>query len=387
MQILRLPRAKVQLGQPLPWNVRDEHGRLLLTRGHVVHDEAQLNQILERGAFVDVVEARAALEQEQALTMAASKAYARPSAPPDLFDLWEQTTEQLKSVLAHKDASVSFADRLHSFAQHLLKLLDHNVDVGIFRALRQEKQHLFYYGYTHAIHTAVMGVLLGRHLRWPDDQLMCMIKAALTMNLSIVDLQGQMAAQDSPVLERQRNAIRAHPEQSAAQLAQWGVSDDVWLGAVSDHHEHAAGTGYPKGHTDVGELAVALRVCDVFMAKISPRVLRTALTPQEATRHLYREDQGGPTSTAIVKQFGIYPPGDMVKLASGEIAIVIQRTANAKYPLVGAITDAQGRPTAHTIRRDTAQAEFAIVGTHTDRNILKRLIPERLYGFAAAPSA
>ncbi len=382
MKVLRLPASKVQLGQPLPWNVRDESGRLLLSRGFVVQTQDQLEQILARGAFVDVEEARAVAAEEQA----AAEARSRIKAPPNLFDLWEQTTEQLKTLLAHKDTSVAFEPQLHAFVLHILKLLDLNVDVGIFRALRQEKQHLYYYGYTHAIHTAVMVTLLGRHQRWPDDLILRMNKVALTMNLSIMDLQGQMAAQDGPVLERQRTAIRAHPEQSAARLREWGVTDEQWLNTVLQHHEHVDGTGYPHGLTQVDEMAVALRVCDVFMAKISPRVLRAPLTPQEATRHLYREDQGGPTSTAIVKQFGIFPPGDMVKLVSGEIAIVIQRSSNAKCPIVGAITDAQGRPTAHTLRRDTAQADHAIVATHTDRNILKRLVPERLYGFAAAPA-
>lgn len=379
MKVLRLPASKVQLGQPLPWNVRDESGRLLLTRGHVVHTEGQLEQILARGAFVDIEEARAVAAEEQA----AAEAEKRIKPPPNLFNLWEQTTEQLKTLLEHKDSSVPFEPQLNSFVQHLLKLLDLNVDVGIFRALRQERQHLYYYGYTHAIHTAVMVTLLGRHQRWGDEHIQCMMKAALTMNLSIMDLQGQMAAQDTPMLDRQRAAIRAHPEAAVARLREWGVSNEAWLTTVLQHHEHVDGTGYPSELREVSEPAVALRVCDVFMAKISPRILRPPLTPQDATRHLYREDQGGPNSTAVVKQFGIYPPGDMVKLGSGEIAIVTQRTGNAKCPIVAAITDSTGKSIPHTVRRDTSQPWFTIAGPHVDRKLLARLVPERLYGFTA----
>jgi hypothetical protein len=49
---------------------------------------------------------------------------------------------------------------------------------------------------------------------------------------------------------------------------------------------------------------------------------------------------------------------------------------------VASITDKAGRPVPRVLRRDTRQAEFAIVGTASDKFILQRLLPERLYGFS-----
>jgi hypothetical protein len=186
--------------------------------------------------------------------------------------------------------------------------------------------------------------------------------------------------------ESQHEKIHHHPNAAIEVLTKTGVNDMDWLDAISQHHERADGSGYPKGLKDISEMAVALRVADVFMAKISPRALREALTPQAAVRQLYSEDTGGPLSTAVVKQFGLYPPGDYVKLASGELAVVVQRTSNAKAPLVAALTDAAGRPTGSTVRLDTGQKEHAIVGIASDKSMLKRLAPERLYGFVAIPS-
>ena len=62
MKVIRLPRSKVCLGAPLPWNVRDEQGQLLLTKGHVVDSENQLDQLLARGAYVDVEEVKASAQ-------------------------------------------------------------------------------------------------------------------------------------------------------------------------------------------------------------------------------------------------------------------------------------------------------------------------------------
>jgi len=113
--------------------------------------------------------------------------------------------------------------------------------------------------------------------------------------------------------------------------------------------------------------------------------MRPALSPQAAVRQLYQEDQGGPLSTAVIKELGIYPPGDFVRLASGELGIVVQRTANARAPIVASITDTAGHPVPHTVRHDTAQPEFAIKATASDKVMLMRLPPERLFGFSLAP--
>lgn len=380
MKVIRLPRTKVLLGQPLPWSVRDEQGHLLLSKGFVVKTEQQLDQLLLRGAFADVEEIRAAAREA-----VAPQEPPKVRLPPNLFGLWNQLTEDLRKLLLHPGEQPDFVKQLDDFAARLLGLLDCQVDIGIYRAVRQDNHQHFYYGYTHAIHTAMLCVLLARRLVWPLPRLMSLMKAALTMNLSILELQGQMAAQDVPPKDAQRAEIRAHPERAVAQLTALGVTDADWLAAIAQHHEHLDGTGYPTGTQAVGELAVALRVADVLMAKISPRALREALSPQEAVRQLYREDKGGPISTAIIKELGIYPPGDYVKLASGEQGVVVQRTANAKAPIVAVITDTQGRPITKTVRCDTAVPGAAIVGTVSDKAMLKRLPPERLFGFSVAP--
>lgn len=383
MKVIRLLRSKVELGQPLPWSVRDEQGHLLLSRGFVVQTEQQLNQLLARGGFADVEEIRAVAREE-----AARNEPAKVHVPPNLFGLWDQLTEDLRKLLLHPEESAHFVKQLDDFAARLLGLLDSQVDIGIYRAVRQDNQSHFYYGYTHAIHTAMLCVLLSRRMQWPEPRLMSLMKAALTMNLTIMELQGQMAAQDVPPKDAQRAEIRAHSEKAVAQLTALGITDTDWLTAITQHHEHLEGTGYPSGTRDVSELAVALRVADVLMAKISPRALRESLSPQEAVRQLYREDKGGPISTAIIKELGIYPPGDYVKLVSGEQGVVVQRTANAKAAIVAVITDAQGRPIVKTVRRDTGEPASAIVATVSDKAMLKRLPPERLFGFSmAAPAA
>ena len=211
-----------------------------------------------------------------------------------------------------------------------------------------------------------------------------LVKAAITMNMAVLDLQGQLSNQDVPPWENQKAQLRRHPQEAVDWLVQAGVDDVDWLSAVAQHHERSDGSGYPQGSTDVSEVALALRIADVFMARITVRKLRPAMTIQEAAKQMFREDQGGALSSAVIKELGIFPPGDVVRLASGEIGVVMRRTDKVKCPIVAAITDTAGHPTVHTEQRDTARTEFAIVEAVADRTLVARLPPERVYGFASA---
>lgn len=371
MQLLKLVQSRVKIGAPLPWNVRDAGGMLLLATGYVIPDQQQLEAVLERGAFVDAEEVRVYLASLQP----------KVTPVPNLFGAWKQLQDQLETLLMHAPAHLDLPARTLALGTRLIELMDRDTDIAIYIAVRQDEARLSIYGVTHALHCALVGVLIGRRLGWEPASIMTLVQAALTMNISIAALQGQLAAQDFPPTLRQLTELRAHPAQSVALLTAAGVTDEDWLQAVQQHHERADGSGYPTGRRDSTEFAQALRHADVFMAKISPRVIRPALSIQETARQLFKEDGGGPMSTAVIKAFGIYPPGNFVQLKSGELGVVMRRGSHANTPQVAVITDSKGAPIVHTIHRDTALPEFAIAGTAANTKLVARMPPERIFGF------
>ena len=375
MKLLKLVASHVMVGVPLPWGVRDTNGKLLLACGYVLHDEAQIVSLLSRGVFVDADEFHAVEAARNAAPLTNM-----PKRPPNLFDHWGSASAKLQQLLKAIEHEPAFNEHMHGLAGEVVALVDHDPDISIFLAVRQDPSRLPMYGYNHAMHCAVIGMLTARRLDWPAEQVLTLVKAAMSMNVSIAEMQGKLAAQDGPVTRLQLAAIRSHTVDAVRLLQQAGVTDTQWLEAVAQHHERPDGSGYPAGLKAQSSLALALRHADVLMAKISPRTLRAALPIQEAMRQLFREDGGGAMSTAIIKEFGIYPPGDYVQLKSGERAVVVRRTEVASKPIVAAITDNHGRPVTSSTRRDTAQPEFAIAGTVADKSPVLRLPPERLYG-------
>jgi len=67
----------------------------------------------------------------------------------------------------------------------------------------------------------------------------------------------------------------------------------------------------------------------------------------------------------LAREFGLYPPGTVVRLASLELALVVRRGAADNAPIAIALQNANGEPRATPAQRDTSQPGFAVVAAVT----------------------
>lgn len=367
-------RDLLRIGEALPFRVLDGAGRLLLAMGQRIVDADQLRVLLDRGAAVEGIEVER-VRRERGLLPAAAAA-----APPRTwFDTWEQQTWRLDGWLRALAKGEAKRSGIEALADDCLQLLERQPDAALFVAMRQDHQRFALYALTHGLNTAVVAVLCARQLKLAETAVRSLLRAALTMNAPIVELQAQMAEQSEPPSKRQLDLIRAHPQRAVEWLRAIGVDDVAWLGAVADHHERDGGSGYPRGLATVGELAGVLRAADVYAAKISPRAVRPPLNSQTAAHQLLQEHPGSAIGPALVKAVGVYPPGDFVRLKSGETAVVVRRTSEVRAPEVMVLLSATGKPLAQPPRRDTRDPACAIAGV-APRSGLPRVLPEQVYG-------
>ena len=116
-----------------------------------------------------------------------------------------------------------------------------------------------------------------------------------------------------------------------------------------EHHLRLDGGGYPDG-VSRDALNVATMLCsiaDVYDAMRSQRAYQEAFPTDRILAVLKRND-GKQFDQHLVRRFtqlmGIYPPGTLVRLSSGEIAAVVQVHAPDPYrPRVRVVFDAAGR--------------------------------------------
>lgn len=364
-------KHRLQLGVPLPFNVRNADHTLLLARGQTVDSAEQLDAILQRGALVDLSE----LQSPRDTILQAPR--------EQLPQMWNQALQQLARTLAGA-AAPTFREALSDAAAPLQTLVERDPDLAIFQVLRQGSNADIDYGSQRSLQTAVTSMLVAQRLSWEPAEAERAFKVALTMNLSMLELQGQLARQATPPTPAQRQALNTHPMRSVRLLEQAGVADELWLKAVLQHHESEDGSGYPAGSTDVGQLASLVRRSDIYTSKLSARSTRDAIAADLAGRQMFMQDPGHPMTAALVKEFGIYPPGCHVRLVSGELAVVVARGAMIAAPVVACLTTPRGVPLTLPVRCDTSQAGHAVAAVVGESSVGRRVPLDRLLAALAA---
>lgn len=298
---------------------------------------------------------------------------------------WQALAEELWPLLHQPGACGDFVDAISRCASNLMSLAQQDPDVALFHMIHATPDKMARYGVLHAMHTAMLLTLIGRRKDWGDARTNSAVKAGLTMNLSITALQVGLAQQATPLTDEQRQAIDTHPLASWRMLRELGVTDEDWLIAVAQHHEQADGSGYPQGLTEVHRLADALRTCDVFGAKISPRIGRSSMPTPRAAAEIFRQRSAGYFGATIIRELGLYPPGCLVELFSGEQAVVVRRTHDPHAPDVVLLSDPAGLDLApgQLTRCGTHRATGRhIVGASPDQSWAERVPPETILSLA-----
>jgi HD-GYP domain-containing protein (c-di-GMP phosphodiesterase class II) len=360
---------RVQVGAPLPFDLHDADQHLLLARGQRLESVEQYASLVQRGAMVNLAQMQSAGD------------VARLAPREALPRLWTETLGRISDALA-KSQQEGFRAALDDAAAPALALVERDPDLAIFQVLQQGAGADAAYGARRSLQSAITASLVAQRLAWQPGEVEKAFKVALTMNLSMLELQGELARQTVPPSPEQRAALRSHPMRSVQMLQGAGVSDELWLQAVLQHHEVEDGSGYPAGRSDVCELASLVRRADVYTSKLAARSTREAQGADVAGRAMFMQDPGHPMTQALVKEFGIFPPGCHVRLVSGEVAVVVGRGPTVTTPMVACLTDAKGQPLAAPRRVDTSHKGCGVHSLMPVRNGDARVGAEALVGLS-----
>jgi putative nucleotidyltransferase with HDIG domain len=125
-----------------------------------------------------------------------------------------------------------------------------------------------------------------------------------------------------------------------------------------EHHLRRDGTGYPVGavRTNLNLGTMLCSIADVYDAMRSQRAYQKAFPSDRVLAVLQRND-GTQFDQHLVRRFsqlmGIYPPGNLVRLGSGEVAVVVHVHAPDPYrPKVKVLYNRQGLAIEQPVERN-----------------------------------
>lgn len=281
--------------------------------------------------------------------------------PDALMDAWSGVALRAGAML-RDPASPEIEARIQRLDSQLCELVLDEPDGSLLWLVQHNTSEPQNYSVLHALLVAVVCDLAAGFAGIVSAETRAsMRQAALTMNLCITRLQDELVQQQSPLAPEQREAIEGHGARAAASLRESGISDALWLDAVTHHHD--APSGALAGLPPAMQLARLIQQADIFAARLSPRRVRSALAANDAARGVYFDERKAPdeAGAAVIKAVGVYVPGSFVRLRNGDVAVVVQRGELASQPLVASVATAQGMPFSHPQRRDARLPEHAVV--------------------------
>ena len=206
------------------------------------------------------------------------------------------------------------------------------------------------YTFTHMVNVSILTMGQGRGLGLEGAALRQLGLAALLHDIGKVRTPPEILNKTEQLTDREFDILKRHTVDGAQILRTTPEVPALAPVVAFEHHLRADGTGYPRG-VSRPELNVATMLCgisDVYDAMRSQRIYQQAFPTDRILTVLQRND-GKQFDQNLVRRFvqlvGIYPAGNLVRLDSGETAVVTRAYAPDPYrPRVKVLLTADRTP-------------------------------------------
>jgi putative nucleotidyltransferase with HDIG domain len=205
------------------------------------------------------------------------------------------------------------------------------------------------YTFTHMVNVSILTMAQARALGVDGPLLREFGMAGLLHDIGKVRTPADILKKPDRLSEREFEVMKRHVIDGAEILRRTPDTPPLVPIVALEHHLRIDGSGYPAG-VRRATLNLATQICgiaDVYDAMRSERHYQRA-SPTERILAVLRRDDGSQFDARLVRRFvqilGIYPVGTLVRLDTGERAVVVRTNASDPYrPEVRVVADAHGR--------------------------------------------
>ncbi|CAG1022751.1 HD-GYP domain-containing protein [Methylomonas sp. LL1] len=207
----------------------------------------------------------------------------------------------------------------------------------------------------HSLNVCVLSIVLGRHINLSDTSLHNVGLCGLMHDMGKMLVPDQILNKPGRLEPDEMEIMRGHTTKGYELLQS---SENMYPGAIKtalSHHEMLNGKGYPNQltHRHIPLFTRIVTIADIYDAMTSDRVYQKGRTHLEATSIM--ADMSGESLeerlvTKFIESLGVYPPGCVVMLTNGAIAIVVEVNEFVRLrPKIIILLDAEKQPLAEEV--------------------------------------
>jgi len=206
------------------------------------------------------------------------------------------------------------------------------------------------YTFNHSINVAVLALNLAVHMGILDQELQRLGVGAVLHDLGKVRMPDGLIQKPGRFSEAEYEVVKSHAAHGAKLILDAGNLPKECATVPLNHHERYDGSGYPRqlAGLKVGKFGLITGIADVYDAMTTNRPYQKGMPPDVALRMTYQW-AGTHFHPIYVRKFiqclGIFPVGTLVRLDSGEVAVVVrQNRGELLRPWVRLVKAANGAP-------------------------------------------
>jgi putative nucleotidyltransferase with HDIG domain len=219
------------------------------------------------------------------------------------------------------------------------------------------------YLFNHSVNVSVLCIALGQALGLDAEAIQELGLGAFLHDIGKVHWPEDVYQKPRDLSEKEWVLVKRHPLDGAEIVEKMGKPSAVALEVIREHHLRYDRRGYPVVDPDKepGFFGSIAQIADTYDAITTSRVYQNAFEPSRAIARL--QSLAGTVFDSnllevFVRMVGIYPVGSLVRLSTGELALVLKANpTDSSRPMVRLLFDRTGRRLAEEQDVDLAEAD------------------------------
>ncbi|WP_404361961.1 HD-GYP domain-containing protein [Marinobacter sp.] len=208
-------------------------------------------------------------------------------------------------------------------------------------------RHKDEYTAEHSMNVCVLSAAFGKHLGLEQSELESLALCGLLHDIGKIKVDDSVLNKPGAFTPAEFEHMKMHPVFGRQILMSVKGIEMVAIDVAHSHHERMDGKGYPRGleQHQIPWFAKIVGIVDAYDAITGNRVYDSAKSSRQALDIIYKcrgvqfDDE---LSLEFIRFTGIYPPGSLIELSSGEIGLILESCpANRLRPRVLVVRNAE----------------------------------------------